>query len=232
MKSNVLSKAICATFVRELSNRFRCEILLPGKNEPTLCYVPSSCHLSHFIDLSGMPVYVQETYSKEAKLKYSLLAVPYKRSYIALNENLANRAFENDLHLKKFSYLGNRNVFRKECYVDDYKCDFWLPDSNTVVEIKSVISTSTIGVFPSIQSERMLTQLGQIKNIINGGRSVCYYIISLQPYVEAVTLSCNWEYRSAFLHCVEAGMKVYGCNTHFKSDGELHIYKHIPVILE
>ena len=41
-----------ATFVSELKNRFRCCVKI--HDEETMCYVPSSCKLSNFVDLSGM----------------------------------------------------------------------------------------------------------------------------------------------------------------------------------
>ena len=37
-------KFIEGVFVKELKNRFLCEVLVNG--ESTVCYVPSSCHLS------------------------------------------------------------------------------------------------------------------------------------------------------------------------------------------
>lgn len=38
-------------FIQELKNRFLCEVEIDG--ESTVCYVPSSCHLSNFLDLKG-----------------------------------------------------------------------------------------------------------------------------------------------------------------------------------
>lgn len=41
-------------FKQELKNRFLCEVEIDG--ESTVCYVPSSCHLSNFLDLQGKSV--------------------------------------------------------------------------------------------------------------------------------------------------------------------------------
>lgn len=41
-------------FIQELKNRFLCEVEIDG--ESTVCYVPSSCHLSNFLDLKGKSV--------------------------------------------------------------------------------------------------------------------------------------------------------------------------------
>lgn len=38
-------------FKQELKNRFLCEVEIDG--ESTVCYVPSSCHLSNFLSLQG-----------------------------------------------------------------------------------------------------------------------------------------------------------------------------------
>lgn len=42
---------ITATFIKELKNRFLCEVEIDG--ERVVCYVPSSCHLSNFFKLEG-----------------------------------------------------------------------------------------------------------------------------------------------------------------------------------
>lgn len=41
---------VTGTFVKELKNRFLCEVVISGI--PTECYVPSSCHLSNFLELA------------------------------------------------------------------------------------------------------------------------------------------------------------------------------------
>ena len=41
-------------FVKELKNRFLCEVIIDGVS--TICYVPSSCHLSNFLSLEGKQV--------------------------------------------------------------------------------------------------------------------------------------------------------------------------------
>ena len=41
-------------FKKELKNRFLCLVEIDG--EDTLCYIPSSCRLSNFIDLTGKEV--------------------------------------------------------------------------------------------------------------------------------------------------------------------------------
>ena len=52
-------------FKQELKNRFLCEVEIDG--ESTVCYVPSSCHLSNFLDLQGKSVLLVPTQSKNAR---------------------------------------------------------------------------------------------------------------------------------------------------------------------
>lgn len=50
---------VTGTFVKELKNRFLCEVVISGI--PTECYVPSSCHLSNFLELRGKQVLLLPT---------------------------------------------------------------------------------------------------------------------------------------------------------------------------
>lgn len=126
-------------FKQELKNRFLCEVEIDG--ESTVCYVPSSCHLSNFLSLQGKKVILIPTMAKDARTQYAVYAVPYKRSYLILNTSMANRAIEASLRGRRFAYLGKRKNVIKEHYVDGYKSDLFIEDTNTIIEIKSVLST-------------------------------------------------------------------------------------------
>ena len=45
---------IYGTFQMEIKNRFLCSVNIDGKDET--CYIPSSCRLSNFIDMTGRTV--------------------------------------------------------------------------------------------------------------------------------------------------------------------------------
>lgn len=60
-------------FVKELKNRFLCEVEIDGKAEE--CYVPSSCHLSNFLQLKGKRVLLVPTQGKSPRTKYALYAM-------------------------------------------------------------------------------------------------------------------------------------------------------------
>ena len=49
---NSSANIVTGTFVKELKNRFLCEVVISGI--PTECYVPSSCHLSNFLELGPL----------------------------------------------------------------------------------------------------------------------------------------------------------------------------------
>jgi len=166
-----------AYFLRELKNRFLCEVEVKGKLFE--CYVPSSCRLSNFLELDGKPVLLKQNISPKGRTKYALVAIPYKRSYILLNSSFANRVVEDNIHKRQFSFLEKRTIILKEYYIEDYKADLFVVDSNTIVEIKSVISINEAAIFPKVYSERAIKQLTILKSLLQKGYKACYIIISL-----------------------------------------------------
>ena len=97
------SKFIEGIFIKELKNRFLCEVLIDGVS--TVCYVPSSCHLGNFLDLQSKKVLLVRTQTPKSRTQYALFAIPYKRSQIILNTSMANFAVVNSLRGRRFSYL-------------------------------------------------------------------------------------------------------------------------------
>lgn len=220
------SKFIKGVFVKELKNRFLCEVLING--ESTVCYVPSSCHLSNFLDLKGKTVLLIPTQTPNSRTPYALFAVPFKRSYLILNTSMANSAIVNSLNTRRFSYLGKRKTILAEHKIDDYKTDIYIKDTNTIIEIKSIISTSNTGVFPTVYSERTLQQLSKIRKLLSRGYNVCFIIVSLNPYLKEIQINQNTEFYKEFLSCIDKGMTVKGyvCNL---IDNNLKIRKSIDI---
>ena len=217
---------VIGTFKRELKNRFLCEVSIDG--EDVVCYVPSSCHLSNFLKLEGKQVLLVPTQAPNARTKFALFAVPYKRNYILLNTSMANRAVESSLQSRRFSYLEKRKDAIKEHTLEGYKADLFLPASNTVIEIKSVISLDPIGRFPTVYSERTLKQLELMLTLLHKGYKVCLIIVSLHPYLKELQIENNTEFYSALKKCIEAGLlfKAYTCKLHDQTvliDKEIHI---------
>lgn len=193
-------------FVRELKNRFLCEVKINGVVEE--CYVPSSCHLSNFLKLKGKRVILVPTQGKSPRTRYALFAQPYKRNYIILNTSLSNTAIENEIHSRRFSYLGERKTVLKEHYVDGYKADLYVPESKTIIEIKSVLSSNENAVFPTVYSERTQNQLKSIQKMLDKGYKVAFIIVSLNPYIKNVTIDKSTDFYIELSKCLEKGMEI------------------------
>lgn len=221
-------KYIEGVFVKELKNRFLCEVLVNG--ESTVCYVPSSCHLSNFLDLTNKKVLLVPTQTPKSRTKYALFAVPFKKSYLLLNTSIANSTVANNLRSRRFSSLGQRKTILTEHKIDDYKTDIYIKDTHTVIEIKSIISINKSGVFPTVYSERTLQQLSKIRKMLSCGYKVCFMIISLNPYLEEILIDDKTEFFNEFVACIEQGMQVagYACKL---IDRKIEISKSINIKL-
>lgn len=226
MQTTCNSEYITATFIKELKNRFLCEVEID--EERVVCYVPSSCHLSNFLNLEGKKVLLVPTQAKNARTQYALYAVPYKRSYIMLNTSIANKAIENSIHSRRFSYLGKRKVVIKEHYVEGYKSDLFIKDTNTIIEIKSVLSLNTQAIFPTVFSERSLKQLRKIKELLKAGYNVCFIIVSLNPYVKTINISNNTPFSWELKECMKCGMHLLGCSCKYKN-GMVSVYRNLDI---
>ena len=221
------SSYISGVFVKELKNRFLCEVKIDGKVEE--CYVPSSCHLSNFLQLKGKRVVLIPTQGKNPRTKYALYAAPYRRNYIILNTSLSNVAIEKGIHNRRFSYLGKRSNVQKEHSVEGYKADLYIPQTKTIVEIKSVLSENDEAVFPTVFSERTQNQLKSIQEMLDKGYKVVFIIMSLNPYIKKLTIDISTEFYSELTRCIEKGMEIRAYTSHLK-DYEIEIKKQIPLL--
>ena len=211
MRTVLSKKYISGTFIKELKNRFLCEVSINGKD--TVCYVPSSCHLSNFLKLKGKEVFLTPIRTPNSRTEYALFAVPFKHNYIILNTSMANRALENSLQSKRFSYLGKRKTILKEYGVESYKADIFLPESNTIIEIKSIISLKNSAEFPTVYSERTLKQLKRMNSLLRQGYRVFFIIVSLHPYIKEIKLDKNTPFFVELQECINNGLivKAYSC---------------------
>lgn len=207
-----LSQAfVTGTFIKELKNRFLCEVNINGEN--VVCYVPSSCHLSNFLQLEGKQVLLIPTVSSNSRTKFSVFAIRHKNSYIILNSSIANKAIFTNLASRRFSFLGKRKLVSKEYTINNYKTDVFIHDTNSIIEIKSVITTDVNAIFPTVYSERTLNQLRELKVFLSEGFKVYLFIVSLNPYVKEIQLNRDTEFSSELQKCLEDGMvvKAYSC---------------------
>lgn len=224
-----VGELIQARFLRELKNRFICEIELDG--QIIECYVPSSCRLSNFFELTGKPVLITSTISQEVRTKYALVAIPYKQSYLLLNSSLANRAIEGAIKSRRFSFLGKRTQILKEHRVEGYKADLFVADSKTIIEVKSIISTNKSAVFPTVYSERAIKQLNVLRALLESGYRACYIIVSLNPYVKEIVIDRNACFFQPFTECLNMGMTIKGFTCRLK-DGHIFLEREICITIE
>lgn len=202
------AKIIKAVFISELKNRFRCLVSLNG--EETLCYVPSSCKLSNFVELAGSTVFLKEmTYP--SGIRYALYAVETTRGLVLLNLALANEVMENQLRRRYFSFLGKRKQIRREAVIDGYRSDLYIKETDTIVEIKTVLSFHDTAHFPTVSSQRAITQLSRIMDLLDSGHQVSYLFVSLGPHVKKLCLDGEKRYNELFEKCVDKGMSYCGC---------------------
>ena len=223
---NSSANIVTGTFVKELKNRFLCEVVISGI--PTECYVPSSCHLSNFLELRGKQVLLLPTQAPTSRTQYALFAVRYKRNYIVVNSSMANRAIEEAIHSRRFSFIGIRHDVVKEFTIYGYKADLYIKDTDTIVEIKSVISLNANALFPTVYSERTLKQLRKLQELLKQGKKVCFFVVSLHPYVTEITLNRNSDFYNELSRCVELGMKLVGFSCRLRN-GKMKVEKEICI---
>jgi len=227
---NTPLNCIIGRFISENKNRFLCTVEIDGAEE--VCYIASSCRLDNFIDLRGKNVLLRRNKGTGSSTQYSVLGVKHKRSYILLNTSWTNKAMEMDLHSRRFAFLGKRAEIKKEAVINGYRSDFYIPKTKTVIEVKSVISTSNTAVFPTVFSERTLHQLEAIEALLYDGYKAYFFIVSLNPYVREIKLLEDTECCKMLKRCAMQGLKINGYSCRLSSDGEPHIKEELPIFFE
>lgn len=205
MSDNKSIDYIYGTFRTEIKNRFLCSVNIDGKDET--CYIPSSCRLSNFIEMTGRMVLLKPIKTPNARTHYEVYAAKYRKSFILLNLAQANRVIETQIRRRYFSFLGIRNNVQREYKIGNYKTDLFIHDTNTLVEIKSTLAFSRESKFPTVYSERAVKQLKEISYLLDEGYRACYVLVSLNPSVKEIVINSEVEdYYKAFVECVKKGM--------------------------
>lgn len=210
------AETIEAIFIAELSNRFRCLVDIDGTE--TLCYVPSSCRLSNFIDLAGRTVLITRLGSK-SQIEYSLYAVKTDKGLVLLNLALANKVVLSQIQKRCFAFLGKRKHLHTELIVNGYKSDIYIEDTNTIVEIKTILSLDLSGHFPTVYPRRLIDQLRKIEVLLDAGCRVCYLFIALGPQIKRIYVDANNEFSELFDRCISKGMICRGYTICIHDDG-------------
>lgn len=220
---------IQGVFKEELKNRFLCLVEIEGKD--TLCYIPSSCRFSNFVDLIGKDVLLVPNASSDARTKYTVYAFRVRGQFILLNMSQVNRVIERNIRNRRFSFLGKRKNVKKEYSIGNYKSDLYIEDSHTVVEVKSILSFDREAIFPTVYSQRAIDQLIKLSNLLDKGNKICYIFVSLNPRVKEVKINEEaTEYHKLFIECVNKGMILKGYTIKLKNT-EPVIHSELSVII-
>jgi len=157
-------------------------------------------------------------------------AIPYKKNYILLNTSMANRAVADSIKRRRFSFLGRRETIYTEHYVGGYKSDIYIQDTNTIIEVKSVLSTEKCALFPTVFSERALKQLEKLRDLLSLGYRVHYSIISLNPYVNSIYFVSDAQFTPLLKSCIDLGMTIsaFSCRI---DDNRVCIDKRLQILL-
>ena len=124
-----------------------------------------------------------------------------------MNLAQANKVMESQLHRRCFSFLGKRKSIAHEYKIGMYKTDLFINDTNTMIEIKSILAFSRETCFPTVYSERAVKQLEKISRLLDEGYQACYMFVSLNPQVNEISINKqDDDFYQAFLNCVNKGM--------------------------
>lgn len=227
--TDVPNTCIQGIFREEIKNRFLCLVNVDGAD--VVCYIPSSCRLSNFLDLTNRIVLLKPVITKNARTKYSVYAVKYGKNYILLNLSQSNRVIEEQIGRRYFSFLDKRKSVSRETMVSGYKSDLFIRDTNTIVEIKSILAFEKEALFPTVYSERALNQLSNIMRLLDEGYKVCYIFVSLNPRVKTLAINRDIpDFFDLFSKCAQNGMQYCGFSIQLKN-GKPTLYSRVTIKL-
>ena len=136
---------------------------------------------------------------------------------------------EQQIHRRYFSFLGKRKNVTRETKIGDYKCDLFINDTNTIVEIKSLLAFEKQAVFPTVYSARAIKQLEQLSALLSQGYSVCFIMISLSTTVKEISINREVEdFYKLFVECANKGMQYKGFSLQL-TNGEMEIHSTIEL---
>lgn len=219
---------IQGTFKEELKNRFLCLVKVDGVD--TLCYIPSSCRLSNFVDLKEKTVLLTPIKSTKSRTHYSVYAVLLHGRYVLLNMSTSNQVVEQFICSRRFAFLGKRKSVCKEHIIEGYKSDLYIEDTRTIVEIKSILSFERTAHFPSVYSQRAIEQLKKLSILLDKGYNVCYIFMSMNSRVKSLMINSDIpEFCELINECVRKGMILKGFSLALNVEGKVSIHSKIVI---
>lgn len=143
---------------------------------------------------------------------------------------MVNSVIERDINRKYFSSLGKRSEVYREHKVGSYKSDFFITNTRTLLEVKTVLSLGKDAIFPSVFSQRTLDQLKEISSLMDRDYNAALVIASLSPYVEQIQIDHTSPFYEALKPCIHKGMQLLAVSLNFH-EGEPRIKKKIEIVL-
>lgn len=216
-----------AVFYREKRHRFACEVLID--ENVVDCYVASSCKLSKLINLDQKNVLVKENDREKSKYDYSLFALKQDNCFVLLNLSYVNELVEKLAYAKKIDVLGHPELIIREKNFGKYRADLFIPDTKTIVEIKTVLCDRTDEIFPSVASKRIPHQLEMLYSLLSDGYNVVYLIVCLNPITRKIIINRDERFTNLYIRCTNLGMKTEACALSIDEYGDINI---LPVEIE
>lgn len=203
-----MSNCIKGIYIRELPNRFRCEIEIDG--EIIECYQPISFKLSKVMRPEGKEVLLNETCNKKSPFKYSVYAIKTEENrYALVNLQMVNSFFDCGIKTNRFDYLGSRSKIKRETMIEDLKTDLFIEDNNTIIEIKTIFSFEENVLFPNLSSERLWEQIKKIIEKMNKGyRAFLLLAVLTDTPKEIVIHTDNLENENIIRNACEGGLVI------------------------
>lgn len=221
---------VYGVFLQEEKNRFICKVAV--RDQVFECYVPSSCRLSNFTDLRNRTVALRLNGSKRTRTQYALYAIQYGSRYVLVDQTQPNRIIESSIGGRRFSFLGPRKTIQREKTIEGYKSDLFIPDTNTIIEIKSILAFEKCAFFPAVYPQRGIEQLKKLLSLLNKGYRVHYFLVAMNPRIVEIRFSGKYkEFDGLFQQCLDAGMVCHGFSVKL-INGRPTIHSRISVVVD
>ncbi|MBQ2986051.1 MAG: helix-turn-helix domain-containing protein [Tyzzerella sp.] len=171
-------------YIKEIPPRFVAEVSLNGLTH--LVYTGTNSKLSNYVELEGQKVLLQKTI-KQSKYSFSLFALDKGDMYLMLNSNIINNVFEELYYIGALKGYTIYGIGLPERTINNYKCDFFFPEENLLVENKTLMCKESKIIYPLESSEHIKKQLKSIRDVLRSGYKVKYNLFILFPWINMLS---------------------------------------------
>lgn len=190
---------IAGRFLCEGKTRFVAWVEVEGRRYK--CYVPMSTKLSRYFNPVGCQVRMvyhgKRLWVDQIKCGHSWLWV--------------NAAKAKDLMYVHLARRGEK--VESECLVSGYRFDLYR--DGVGYEVKSILTTEQVILYPNAESERREEQLCRLLKLLRKGQKVELALVSLSPLLHKVKIDLGSSFGRKLRVAIAKGLKVSGwcvCN--------------------